>query len=171
MAKRWRPPFNFRRYCGDTATNLVHDLVCEKAECAVSTIPDENITGSKTHAQQKHDMIELAKGKVEDAKKASALLVDSLKDGDRLAVIGFDSKAEVLAPSSELDADSRHQIKLRIAEMRARGTTDMEGGLRLAVSEVIIQAAVLGFGIGVYSIRWGVRAPKHQQPAKVEERA
>lgn len=44
MAKRWRPPFNFRRYCGDTATNLVHDLVCEKAECAVSTIPDENIT-------------------------------------------------------------------------------------------------------------------------------
>ena len=39
-------------------------------EGVVSVIPDENITGSKTHAQQKRDMIELAKGKVEDAKKA-----------------------------------------------------------------------------------------------------
>ena len=44
MAKRWRPPFSFRRYCGDSATNLVHDLVCEKPECQVGAIPDENIT-------------------------------------------------------------------------------------------------------------------------------
>ena len=44
MAKRWRPPFNFRRYCGDSQSGLVHDLVCEKPECAVSAIEDERIT-------------------------------------------------------------------------------------------------------------------------------
>jgi hypothetical protein len=44
MAKRWRPPFNFRRYCGDSASSLIHDLVCEKPACDVGAIPDENIT-------------------------------------------------------------------------------------------------------------------------------
>ena len=44
MAKRWRPPFNFKRYCGDTATMVIHDLVCEKPECSVSTLEDEQIT-------------------------------------------------------------------------------------------------------------------------------
>ena len=44
MAKRWRPPFNFKRYCGDSATMVIHDLVCEKPECSVSTLEDDQIT-------------------------------------------------------------------------------------------------------------------------------
>ena len=36
--------------------------------------------------------------------------------------------------------------------------------------QTIIQAAVLGFGIGVYSIRWGVDSTKQLQPAKREEK-
>ncbi len=44
MAKRWRPPFDFKRYCGDTRAMVIHDLVCEKPECAVSALEDERIT-------------------------------------------------------------------------------------------------------------------------------
>ena len=51
MAKRWRPPFNFKRYCADSETGLVHDLVCEKPECAVSTIEDERITMFDTEGE------------------------------------------------------------------------------------------------------------------------
>lgn len=39
-------------------------------EGIVSAIPEENITGNKQHAAQKADMIELAKQKVEEAKRA-----------------------------------------------------------------------------------------------------
>ena len=44
MAKRWRPPFNFKRYCGDSEAMVIHDLVCEKPDCHVSTFEDEQIT-------------------------------------------------------------------------------------------------------------------------------
>ncbi len=51
MAKRWRPPFNFKRYCGDSQTMVIHDLVCEKPECAVSTLEDEWITMWETEEE------------------------------------------------------------------------------------------------------------------------
>ncbi|MBH77440.1 MAG: hypothetical protein CL897_04335 [Dehalococcoidia bacterium] len=44
MAKRWRPPFNFKRYCGDKQRMVIHDLVCEKPDCSVSTLEDAQIT-------------------------------------------------------------------------------------------------------------------------------
>jgi len=40
-----------------------------KVEGIVAAIPDENITGNKQHAAQKLDMIELAKQKIEEAKR------------------------------------------------------------------------------------------------------
>lgn len=42
----------------------------QKVEGIVSAIPEENITGNKQHAQQKQEMIDLAKQKVDEAKKA-----------------------------------------------------------------------------------------------------
>jgi Ca-activated chloride channel family protein len=73
---------------------------------------------------------------IEDAKKASKALVDALKDGDRLAVVSFDSSATVLVESTELDSDARSEMKRKLAAMRARGTTDMEGGLRQGLAQV-----------------------------------
>lgn len=73
---------------------------------------------------------------IEDAKKASMQLVDSLKDGDRLAVVSFDSSATVLVESNELDSDVRHDMKQKLSAMRARGTTDMESGLREGLAQV-----------------------------------
>lgn len=73
---------------------------------------------------------------IEDAKRASMSLVDSLKDGDRLAVVSFDSSAHVLVGSAELDGDSRGEMKQKLGAMRARGTTDLESGLREGIAQV-----------------------------------
>ncbi len=74
---------------------------------------------------------------IEAARRASLQVIDALKDGDRLAVVVFHSKAEVLLPSSELDAEVRAEVRRRIAAMEARGTTEMAGGLQTALDEVL----------------------------------
>ncbi|MDI1442798.1 VWA domain-containing protein [Polyangium sp. 6x1] len=71
------------------------------------------------------------------ARRASLQVIDSLKDGDRLAVVVFHSKAEVLIPSTELDDEVREEARQRIAAMEARGTTEMAGGLQTALDEVV----------------------------------
>ncbi|UQA58105.1 vWA domain-containing protein [Polyangium aurulentum] len=89
------------------------------------------------------------------ARRSALQMIDALADGDRLAVVVFDSKAEVLLPSTELDAEVRADVKARIAAMQARGTTEMAGGLSAAVQEVaanldsngINRVVLLGDGI------------------------
>ncbi len=74
---------------------------------------------------------------IDDARAASAALIDSLRDGDRFALVTFDSRAEVLLPSTTLDADARAEARRRVGAIRARGTTAMSEGLRLGVLEVM----------------------------------
>lgn len=72
---------------------------------------------------------------IADARAASLALLDTLSPQDRLAVVVFDSKAEILLPSTKLaDADVK-DLRRRIGAMKARGTTDMAAGLRLALTE------------------------------------
>ncbi len=73
---------------------------------------------------------------IADARAASLALVDSLSRDDRLAVIVFDSKAEVLLPSTRLDDADAKELRAKISAMKAYGTTDMAAGLRLAIDEV-----------------------------------
>jgi len=73
---------------------------------------------------------------MDDARAASLVLLDALRDGDRLAVVTFDSRSEVIFPSAELDPAHRAEARRRIGAMRARGTTDMANGLRLGVEQV-----------------------------------
>jgi len=73
---------------------------------------------------------------IQEARRAAAEMIDALKDGDRLAVIAFHTKTEVLLESTELSAEVRAQVKGRIAEIKAQGTTDMAGGLEAGMSEV-----------------------------------
>lgn len=73
---------------------------------------------------------------IADARAASLALLDTLSPQDRLAVVVFDSKAEVLLPSTKLDDANTKELREKIGAMKARGTTDMASGLRLALSEV-----------------------------------
>ena len=99
---------------------------------------------------------------IDDARAASVALLDSLRDGDRLAVVTFDSRAAVLLPSTTLDGDSRAEARRRLLAIRAQGTTAMAEGLRLGVLEVMghhdpagINRVVL-LGDGVPNDRGGI---------------
>lgn len=73
---------------------------------------------------------------IADARSASLALLRSLAPGDRLAVVAFDSKAEVLLPSTRLADADRSDLEKKIQAMKATGTTNMASGLRLAIQEV-----------------------------------
>ena len=72
---------------------------------------------------------------IADARQAALTLVDGLADGDRLAVVTFDSQARVLVPSTTIDPKTRADAHTRVAAMTARGTTDLAGGLGLGLGE------------------------------------
>lgn len=73
---------------------------------------------------------------IKAARAAALQMIDALKDGDRLSVVVFHSKAEVLLQSTELDGEARADVRDRIAAMEARGTTEMAGGLQAALAQV-----------------------------------
>jgi Ca-activated chloride channel homolog len=99
---------------------------------------------------------------IDDARAASLALLDSLRDGDRLAVVTFDSRAEVIVPSVELDGAARADARRRMSAMRARGTTDMATGLRLGVEQVAAHLNAAGInrvvllGDGVPNVDSGI---------------
>jgi Ca-activated chloride channel family protein len=70
-------------------------------------------------------------------REACQKLVDALSDGDRLSIVTFDTRPELLVPSTVLDKKSRAVVAARIRSIDARGTTDLAGGLSTALSQVI----------------------------------
>jgi Ca-activated chloride channel homolog len=76
------------------------------------------------------------------AREAATGILERLADGDRLAIVVFHSSAEVLVPSTRIDAAARQTIRTRIAAMQARGTTDLASGLSLALQQVAIGVSV-----------------------------
>jgi Ca-activated chloride channel family protein len=74
---------------------------------------------------------------IAQAREAARSLLDQLRDGDRLAVVTFDSRTEVLLPSTVIDGGRLEELRERIGRMEARGTTDLAGGLRLGLEEVV----------------------------------
>jgi Ca-activated chloride channel family protein len=73
---------------------------------------------------------------IRDARAAAKALVDSMSDGDRLAIVTFNSRTEVLVPSLLLDESNRRAIAARIDAIVARSTTDLAGGLGAGYREV-----------------------------------
>jgi Ca-activated chloride channel family protein len=73
---------------------------------------------------------------IRDAKAAAKALVEAMSDGDRLAIVTFNSRTTVLVPSLLLTTDNRHGIAARIDGIAARSTTDLAGGLAAGFSEV-----------------------------------
>jgi Ca-activated chloride channel family protein len=74
---------------------------------------------------------------IEDARAASLALLGMLSPGDRLSVVTFGSRTEVLVPSSPLKRRGIAAVRERIGAMRAEGTTDLEGGLQAGLQQVM----------------------------------
>ena len=73
---------------------------------------------------------------IEDARAAALALVDSLSPKDRLSVVVFNSKTDVLLPSTLLDDADMKEVRAKLHEMRAEGTTDMAKGLEAGIQQV-----------------------------------
>ena len=70
------------------------------------------------------------------ARDAALELLDELDDGDRLAVVAFHSHAQLLVPSTEISATSKDAIADELRTMKATGTTDMAGGMAMALQQL-----------------------------------
>ncbi|MEW6412624.1 MAG: VWA domain-containing protein [Candidatus Zixiibacteriota bacterium] len=73
-------------------------------------------------------------GKMDYAKKSAMFVVDQLNPADKLAVVEYDDRINVLWPSQPVR--STRQIKQRIADLYPRGATNLTGGMMEGVNEV-----------------------------------
>lgn len=73
---------------------------------------------------------------IANARRAARALLGELRTGDRISVVVFHSETQVLVPSTRITDQSRPQVAARIQSMKARGTTDLAGGLSRAIAQV-----------------------------------
>ena len=64
-------------------------------------------------------------------------LVGQLRDGDRISIVAFHSRADVLVQNSVVSAKTRPQLAAAIDGIKARGTTDLASGLAAGLSQVM----------------------------------
>jgi Ca-activated chloride channel homolog len=73
---------------------------------------------------------------IDGAKRAATELVDSLADGDSFSLVVFHSRSEILMQATIIGDESRAAARAEIEKMQAWGTTDLAGGLRLALEQL-----------------------------------
>jgi Ca-activated chloride channel homolog len=71
---------------------------------------------------------------LDTVKQAALRLVERLSPGDRLAIVAFDHRAQVLLPGQVLD--NPRMVRAVIARLESGGGTAMDEGLRLGLEEV-----------------------------------
>ncbi|MEM9073660.1 MAG: VWA domain-containing protein [Myxococcota bacterium] len=74
---------------------------------------------------------------IDRAREASLSIVDLMREGDFLSVVAFHTETEVLLPSTEVRRGDLDEIREKIRGMEARGTTDLAGGLRIGLQQVM----------------------------------
>ncbi len=71
---------------------------------------------------------------LETVKQAAHSIVDHLSPGDRLSIVVFDHKAQVLLPSQIIENPA--EVKVEINRLRASGGTAIDEGMRLGIEEL-----------------------------------
>jgi Ca-activated chloride channel family protein len=78
----------------------------------------------------------MAGEKLAAAKRAADGLVARLADGDRVALVQYDDRADLLVPLAALDQAGRARLKAAIAEIHERGGTNLHGGMILGQAQL-----------------------------------
>ncbi|MEM7770243.1 MAG: VWA domain-containing protein [Cyanobacteria bacterium P01_E01_bin.6] len=71
---------------------------------------------------------------IETVKKAALQIIDSLSPGDRLSLVTFDHKANVIVPNQVVENPA--DIKFEINKLRASGGTNIDEGMKLGIEEL-----------------------------------
>ncbi len=72
---------------------------------------------------------------IEEARNACAAMLDELKDGDAFSIVTFGSQPKIVVEASRVSDKTRAAAKAAIAAIKANGTTDMAGGLRVGIEQ------------------------------------
>jgi Ca-activated chloride channel family protein len=78
----------------------------------------------------------MAGAKIENARRASNLLVDDLADGDIVSIVSFNDDAKTIAEPTTLSSETRRSLKQKIALLQPNGSTNMFDGLGLGETHV-----------------------------------
>lgn len=73
---------------------------------------------------------------IERAREAAKALVEDLKVGDRVSVVAFHSRGDVLVHSVELDEANRGEVLAALEGLEATGTTALAEGLSLGMQQL-----------------------------------
>ena len=71
-----------------------------------------------------------------ELKRSARQLVEKLRPGDRVSVVTFNSRADVLVPGTVIDAANARRVLDAIETIRATGTTDLAAGLAAGLQQV-----------------------------------
>ena len=77
---------------------------------------------------------DFAKAKINVATESIAGMIDYLRDDDRLGIVLFNHGAHVAKPLESMGAADRERLKENILAIHARGSTNMEAGIRAGTS-------------------------------------
>lgn len=83
--------------------------------------------------------------RIQQAKAAAEYVLDSLLDGDQIAIITYDSISRVDIPSTALNGASRNVVRQAIRSMGTGGSTCVQCGLESAEAEL---SKAYGEGVG-----------------------
>lgn len=78
----------------------------------------------------------MAGAKIENARQAAKTLVNSLKDGDIVALDSFSDNAKTVVPPTRIDPSTRQEILRAITNLSTQGSTNMFEGLTLGEGQV-----------------------------------
>ncbi len=67
-------------------------------------------------------------GKLEYVKQAAIHLLDRLEDGDRIAIVAYDDRVDVLLAGTAINDQIRSNAKARISRLRPGNMTNLSGG-------------------------------------------
>lgn len=82
--------------------------------------------------------------KLRFVRQAACHVLDMLDERDRVAVVAYDDQINVVAPSQQVTARAREDLKRRIGELRPGGWTDLAGGWLAGCRELADHQALAG---------------------------
>lgn len=78
----------------------------------------------------------MAGAKIDHARSAATYALSLLQAEDRIAVVAYDDRVDVIVPSTQASRESIEHAARRIAELHERGNTDLSGGWLTGCREI-----------------------------------
>eukprot|EP00298_Acanthocystis_sp_HF-20_P018533 c21983_g4_i1.p1 GENE.c21983_g4_i1~~c21983_g4_i1.p1 ORF type:complete len:509 (-),score=261.38 c21983_g4_i1:206-1621(-) len=108
----------------------VESFMCVATIQAPEYIPDESQKRAGIDVVAVLDRSgSMAGGKMEMLHQTVKLMIDNLKEIDRLSIVSYDDKSEIVLPLTKMTSDGKTRANTALATVTARGGTDLTAGV------------------------------------------